>query len=254
MPTQNFDLSNQVVLVTGAGRGLGAGIARRFVEAGAQVAICDLDAPSDTWMSIQKMGKNCLSIQADLTRPLEVQAMFERIKAQWSAVDVVVNNAGIYPNADLLTMTLEEWDQTIRVDLTTVFLCTQSAARSMITAQKGGAIINIASTEAMVPARAHSHYDAAKGGVVMFSKAAALELGAYQIRVNTISPGLINRPKLEQDWPDGYQRFLSRVPLGRVGEPEDVADTCLFLASDAARWITGVNLVVDGGVLVSPAY
>lgn len=240
--------------MTGAGRGLGAGIAKRFAEAGAKVVVCDINAPDETCTSIRKTGMNCLPIQADLTNPVEVQAMIDRIRTEWSAVDAVINNAGIYPNADLLTMTLEQWNQTISIDLTAVFLVTQSAAKSMIAAHKGGAIINIASTEAMVPARGHSHYDAAKGGVVIFSKASALELGSHNIRVNMISPGLINRPNLETDWPEGFNRFLSRVPFGRVGEADDVADACMFLASDVSRWITGASLVVDGGVLVSPAF
>lgn len=252
--TQWPDLSQKVILVTGAARGLGAGIAKRFAEVGAKVAICALHAPNDTCLRIRETSASCLSIEADLTQPDEVQAMFAHIEAQWSPVDVVVNNAGIYPNANLLTMTLEQWNQTITIDLTAVFLCTQSAARSMVQANKGGSIINIASIEAITPAKGHCHYDAAKGGVVMFSKAAALELGTYNIRVNTISPGLINRRNLETDWPDGYNRFLSRAPLGRLGEPGDVAEACLFLASDASRWITGTNLVVDGGVLVSPAF
>lgn len=252
--TQWPGLSNKVVLVTGAGRGLGAGIARRFAEAGARVAVCALHPPEATCAAIQQAGGSCLSIQADLTDPGAVQAMFDQIGAHWSAVDVVINNAGIYPVAGLLSMTLEEWNQTITSDLTTVFLCTQAAARAMIAAQKGGAIVNIASTEALVPAWGHSHYNAAKAGLVMFSKAAALELGPDNIRVNSVSPGLINRPNLAADWPEGYNSYQSRAPLGRVGEPEDVADACLFLASDASRWITGANLVVDGGILASPAF
>jgi NAD(P)-dependent dehydrogenase (short-subunit alcohol dehydrogenase family) len=252
--TQWLDISNKVVLVTGAGRGLGAGIAKCFAEADANVAICDIYSPEHTFSAIQQMGRNCLSIQADLTKSEEVQTLFDRISREWSSVNVVVNNAGIYPNADLLAMTPEQWNQTITIDLTAVFLCTQAAARSMVAAQKGGSIINIASTEAITPAGGHSHYAAAKGGVVMFSKAAALELGRYNIRVNTVSPGLINRLNLETDWPDGYQNFLSRAPLARVGEPEDVAGACLFLGSDASRWITGTNVVIDGGVLISPAF
>ncbi len=252
--TEWAGLANKVVLVTGAGRGLGAAIARRFAEAGANVAVCALHPPDATCAAIQATGGNCLAIQADLTSPAAVQAVFDRVAARWSAVDVVINNAGIYPLAGLLTMTLEEWNQTITTDLTTVFLCTQAAARSMIAAQKGGAVVNIASIEALVPARGHSHYNAAKGGVVMFSKAAALELGPHNIRVNSVSPGLIDRPQLADDWPEGYHSYRSRAPLGRVGQPEDVADACLFLASDAARWITGANLVVDGGVLASPAF
>ena len=117
-----------------------------------------------------------------------------------------------------------------------------------------GAIVNIASIEAQNPAVAHSHYDAAKSGIVMYTRAAAQELGRQGIRVNAVSPGLIWRDGLDTDWPDGVARYLRAAPLSRLGRPDDVADACLFLASSGARWITGANLVVDGGVLTNTVY
>lgn len=242
-PDQLLNLTGQVVLVTGGASGIGAGIAERFSQAGAQVFVCDqkaIPSPATPWRAIL----------ADLIDPRQVETVFEQIPA----LDILINSAGIYPSAGLLEMTPEEWDQTLAVDLKAAFLCTQAAARRMVAAGKGGAIINIGSTEAVSPARGHCHYAAAKAGLEMFSRAAALELGTYGIRVNTVSPGLINRPSLSADWPEGYQRFLRSAPLGRVGEPRDIADACLFLASDAARWITGAHLVVDGGVLTCPVY
>jgi NAD(P)-dependent dehydrogenase (short-subunit alcohol dehydrogenase family) len=151
-------------------------------------------------------------------------------------------------------MTTEEWDRVIDNNMRTTFLCTQAAAQQMIAQGHGGAIINIASIEGESPAPMHSHYNAAKGGILMHTAAAAQELGSHTIRVNAVSPGLIWRPGLDEDWPDGVSRYQKSAPLGRLGLPSDVADACLFLASPAARWITGINLRVDGGVLTSQTY
>jgi NAD(P)-dependent dehydrogenase (short-subunit alcohol dehydrogenase family) len=169
-------------------------------------------------------------------------------------VDVLVNNAGTYPLASVLEMTEDEWDAMIDSNLRSVFLGTQATARQMVKQGGGGAIVNIASIEAENPAPSHSHYNAAKAGVVMHTRAAAQELGRHGIRVSAVSPGLIWREGLDKDWPDGVQRYQKAVPLGRLGRDDDVADACLFLASPAARWITGANLVVDGGVLTCTVY
>ncbi len=252
--TQTYDLGSKIVLVTGAGSGIGAGIAKRFAYAGADVAICDLRPASDVCEYIVSMGRKAFSSTADVSNPAQVTALFEEISSKFGIPDIVVNNAGIYPNADLLKMKPEEWDQTIDIDLKSVFLCTQAAARKMIEAGKGGAIVNIGSIDATNPLAGHSHYSAAKAGVIAFTRAAAQELGQYKIRVNSVSPGLINRPGLADDWADGYNRFISRAPTGRPGEPEDIGDACIFLASEAARWITGSNLIVDGGVQACPLF
>jgi NAD(P)-dependent dehydrogenase (short-subunit alcohol dehydrogenase family) len=124
----------------------------------------------------------------------------------------------------------------------------------MVAQGSGGAVVNISSIEGIQPAPKHSHYVAAKGGVIMFTRAAANELGEHKIRVNAVSPGLVWRDGLDQDWPDGVERYQKAAPLKRVGMPDEVADACLFLASPAARWITGINLVVDGGVMTNNVY
>lgn len=253
-PAQLLDMTGKVVLVTGARAGLGAGIALRFAQAGADVVVCSRRPAEATCQTIQDAGGKCLALTADLTDPAQVTALFEEIAATWSPVDTLINNAGIYPVSNLLDTTPEEWAQTLDIDLKAVFLCTQAAARSMIAAKKGGAVVNIGSIEALAPARGHSHYAAAKAGVVMFSRVAALELGEHNIRVNTVSPGLMNRPGLETAWPEGYHSYVKNAPLGRVGEPQDVADACLYLASDASQWVTGAHLVVDGGVMSSPVF
>jgi 3-oxoacyl-[acyl-carrier protein] reductase len=253
-PSQLLDMTGKVVLVTGARAGLGAGIALRFAQAGADVVVCSRRPAEEICQTIQAAGGTCLALTADLTDPAQVTALFDEITAAWSPVDILINNAGIYPVSNLLDTTPEEWEQTLDIDLKAVFLCTQAAARSMIAAEKGGAVVNIGSIEALAPARGHCHYAAAKAGVVMFSRVAALELGEHNIRVNTVSPGLVNRPGLESAWPEGYNSFIEHAPLGRVVEPQDVADACLYLASDVARSVTGAHLVVDGGIMSSPVF
>ncbi|HEV7128148.1 MAG TPA: SDR family oxidoreductase, partial [Ktedonobacterales bacterium] len=194
-------------------------------------------------------GGQALSHQADLTQPDEVEGLVRATVDAFGRLDVLVNNAGIYPLHRLLEMTPEQWESVIAANLRSVFLCTQAAARQMIARGEGGALVNISSIEAENPAPNHSHYNAAKGGVLMYTRAAASELGAYGIRVNAVAPGLIRSPSIEQDWPEGVARWTRTAPLRRLGTPEDVADACLFLASPAARWITGASLTVDGGVM-----
>jgi NAD(P)-dependent dehydrogenase (short-subunit alcohol dehydrogenase family) len=156
-------------------------------------------------------------------------------------------------------MTDDEWDSVVDANLRSVFLCTQAAAHQMIAqgaddAPNTRAIVNVATIEAVNPAPNHSHYDAAKGGVLMHTRASAFELAAHGIRVNAVSPGLIWREGIEESWPDGVERWLKAAPLTRLGMPDDVADACLFLASSAARWITGANLLVDGGVMTKQIF
>jgi glucose 1-dehydrogenase/3-oxoacyl-[acyl-carrier protein] reductase len=252
--TKNAD--QQVVLVTGAGRGLGLAIGRAFAAAGAKVIFhynTSRQTAEETVSEILQRGGQALACQADVSAPQEVERLFAAAQAEFGQLDVLVNNAGTYPTSPLLELDPEEWDAVINSNLRSTFLCTQAAAQIMKN-RMSGAIINIASIEGNFPAVNHAHYNAAKAGVIQFTKSAARELGCYNIRVNAISPGLINRPGLEKDWPEGVARWCSSAPLGRVGTPRDIANACLFLASPAASWITGVNLPVDGGASTTPAF
>jgi NAD(P)-dependent dehydrogenase (short-subunit alcohol dehydrogenase family) len=215
-----LDLTGRSALVTGGGRGIGAAIARRLGEAGAAVVV-NFRTSAD--------GAS-------------------------GGLDLLVNNAGIYPVSTLLEMDEEEWDAVVDANLKSVHLCTRTAAAWMIEQGKGGAIVNIASIEGHAPAPMHAHYDAAKAGVIMHTRSAAQELGPHGIRVNAVSPGLIHAEGIEEAWPEGVQRWLDAVPLGRMGRRVEVADACLFLASPAAGWITGAVLPVDGGVLSRPVF
>ncbi len=253
-PQELLNFSGKVALITGASSGLGAGIAKRFAQAGADIAICDLQPADQICEEIHLMGRECFSSITDVTDPAQIIELFDDIEQQLAPVDILINNAGIYPVSNLLDMTPDEWDQMLTVNLKSVFLTMQAAAKCMIKADKGGAIVNISSIESIVPAFGHAHYAASKAGGIMLSKSAALEFSQHNIRVNAVSPSLINRPNLDKDWPEGVERFMNRVPLQRIGEVEDIADACLFLSSEASRWITGMNLVADGGVLVCEAF
>jgi NAD(P)-dependent dehydrogenase (short-subunit alcohol dehydrogenase family) len=203
---------------------------------------------------ISAAGGPFITHAADLTRAEDAERLVASAADTLGPPDILINNAGIYPLASIADMAEADWDLVIDANLKSVHLTTRAAARHMSRAGKGGAIVNIASIEASNVAPLHSHYQAAKAGVVMYTRAAAREFGGAGIRVNVVSPGLIWRDGLDEDWPDGVRRYSAAVPLGRLGLPDDVADACLFLASPASRWITGTELVVDGGVLTSTAY
>ena len=252
-----LDLSGRVVLVTGAGAGIGSGIALRFAEAGASVAVHYHRSEAGAREVVSRIaarGGGAMAVGGDLTDRRSVEAVVERVCADAGVPDVLVNNAGIYPVSPILGLEEREWDQVVDANLKSVHLVTQAVARRLRDASASGAIVNIASIEASNVAPAHSHYVAAKAGVVMYTRASARELGPLGIRVNAVSPGLIWKPGLDEAWPDGVQRYTRAAPLGRLGRFDDVADACLFLASDASRWVTGAELVVDGGVLTNSAY
>jgi NAD(P)-dependent dehydrogenase (short-subunit alcohol dehydrogenase family) len=259
MPTllNLFDFKDKVVLVTGSGKGLGQGIALAFAGAGATLALHYRSSRAEaegTAAQIQGAGQAAQLFQADLSLEEEVDGLFARVEQALGGLDVLINNAGSYPSTDFVAMAASEWDQVVDSNLRSVFLASRAAARHMIRQHRQGVIINIATVEGVFPARGHAHYAAAKAGVLMLTRSCALELGQDGIRVNAVSPGLIEREGIEQAWPEGVKRWMSAAPLKRLGTPQDVANACLFLASPAAGWITGVNLVVDGGISCRPAF
>lgn len=252
-----FDFTGKVVVVTGGGSGLGQGIALRFAEAGAGVVVnyrTSAGGARETVQRIRAAGGTAVALQADVTEEADVARLFQEAVSALGRLDVLINNAGQQPLVGLREMTVMQWDEMMATNLRGVFLCTKWAAEQMIAQGGGGAMVNISSIEAHSPAPEHSHYNASKGGLWMFTRAAAGELGKYGIRVNAVAPGLIWREGLDQAWPEGMARYRQSAPLQRLGTPDDVADACLFLASPAARWITGASLTVDGGVMTHPPY
>lgn len=247
----DHDFDRQTVLVTGASGGIGRAIARGFAGAGANVVVhyhSNTSQAEGVVAEIEQAGGKALALPADLTRPADVDQLFSKIKTHYGGLDVLINNAGVYlASASITEMTPGDWQKMIDADLNSVFLCTQAAARMMIEQGKGGSIVNIASVEGLFPVKGHSYYNTSKAGVIMFTRSAAQEFGPHRIRVNTVSPGLIWKEGIEESWPDGVRSWLRNAPLGQMGQPEDIANACMFLCSGRAGFISGANLVVDGG-------
>ncbi|MEM7334660.1 MAG: glucose 1-dehydrogenase [Chloroflexota bacterium] len=256
-PHQLFDFTDKVLLVTGGSGGIGRGICVRFAEAGASVAFSykqNQAGAKQTVEMIEGLGKTAVYSQADVTQQDQVVQMVAKVMGEYGRIDILINNTGTYPLDAFTTMSLEAWQAVMDTNLTSTFLCTQAVANQMIQQGQGGAIVNIASIEGTNPAPMHSHYNAAKAGVIMLTRSTANELGQYNIRVNTVSPGLIWREGIEDAWPEGVERWQNAAPLTRLGKPDDIANACLFLTSPAARWITGTNLTVDGGVMTNQIF
>jgi NAD(P)-dependent dehydrogenase (short-subunit alcohol dehydrogenase family) len=237
-----------VIVITGAGGGIGEGIARRFSAAGATLVL------STRTSRVAELAAKQTVVQVDLNEATAPAFVIEAALGTFGRIDGLINNAGIQPLASTLEVTDDDFRQMLETDVTAVHRLTQAVARQMVDQGAGGSIVHIASIEGVQPAPLHGHYATAKAALRMHARAAAQEFGRHQIRVNTVSPGLIDRPGLEQDWPEGVQRWLSSAPLGRLGTADEVGDACVFLCSDLARFITGADLVVDGGVLTRPTW
>jgi len=246
-----LSLRGSRALVTGASGAIGRAIALRLAEAGADIVahyFSDAIGAGKTVDDIFAAGGTAISIQADLKQDSAVNQLFDEITAGGATVDCVVNNAAVQPVLSLPELTHGEWQEVMAANLDGAFRVTQAAARQMRGQRMAGAVVNVASIEGSDPASGHSHYSTSKAGLIMFTRTCAMEYGADGIRFNSVSPGLIDRPGLNEDWPEGVERWLAKVPLDCLGVTGDVADAVLFLLSPAARWISGSNLIVDGGM------
>ena len=251
-PDELIRLDGRVIVVTGAGGGIGTGIARRLMAAGATVVAHTRSSPVEHLIGAD--GAPFASVQADLTEPDGPQHVVDAALSACGRLDGLVNNAGIQPLVHFAELSDADWSEMIDVNLTAVHRLTHATSAAMRAQGSGGSIVHIASIEGHQPTDLHGHYATAKAGLVMHSRAAAGAYGPDGIRVNSISPGLIDRPGLADDWPEGVARWRAAAPLGRLGTASDVGDACVFLCSDLARWITGVDLVVDGGALTRPTW
>ncbi|MFD9909517.1 SDR family NAD(P)-dependent oxidoreductase [Streptomyces sp. NPDC059063] len=241
-------LEGRVALVTGASGLIGGGIARTFAAAGAAVVLHahrGVDRAREVADGIVEAGGDATVVSADLTEEYACRRLVEAAHAWRGRLDVLVNNAGVQPVQELAGMSAEDWRRLQEANVTSAFSCTQAAVEVM---EAGGSVVQIASIEGHQPAVGHAHYAASKAALLMFARAAAVEYGSRGIRVNSVSPGLIGRPGLEEEWPEGVSRWARAAPLARLGRPEDVGAACVFLASEGAGWITGTDVVVDGGV------
>ncbi len=239
------DLSGKIAVVTGGAKGYGAGIASALRTRGAYVWIT---GRNETTLDAAAVQLDVQTIRADVTSAADWDRVFETVLGQHGRLDILVNNAGIYPFAPLSQLTSEVFDKVININLKGLFLCTKYVSEQMIKQGKGGKIINITSIDALHPSMIGlSHYDASKHGAWGFTKNVALELAQHKIWVNAIAPGGITTPgtggKVDPE-------FAAKIPLGRMGDPDDIGKVVLFLASDMSSYMTGSQIVVDGGYLL----
>ena len=244
-------LTGKTAIVTGASRGIGAAIARRLCEAGAHVVLCSrsAEAIAQTAETLSSKGYSTYAMAADISEKADVEALIEKTIERFSQIDILVNNAGITRDMLLMRLKDEDWDAVLQTNLTGTMYCTRAVLRPMIR-QRSGRIINISSVVGLVGNPGQANYAAAKAGILGFTKATAKEVGARGITVNAIAPGFITTDMTAQLSEEQQKQLLELIPLREFGHPEDVADAVCFLASDAARYITGQTLQVDGGMVM----
>lgn len=241
-------LRGKVAVVTGAGQGIGRGIAVKLAEKGADVIVSDINAQTarQTAEEVKALGGRTLAVEVDVARRSQVENMVTNVVAELGKIDILVNNAGIARSATLLKLTDEAWDEVLDVNLKGIFYTTQAVAPHMMNARYGK-IINISSIYGRTGTIGDSNYVASKAGIVGFTKSVARELARHNINVNAILPGMVDTPLL-QGIPDEYLRpMIKEIPLRRVGTPEDIGHVAAFLASDEASYITGATIEVTGG-------
>ena len=243
-------LAGKVALVTGAQQGIGKAIALAYGREGASVVINYLDnqaAAEEIASQIRTLGQRAVPIAGDVAQAADVRRMVAAGESL-GGIDILVNNAGIFPRVEFLDMTEAQWDEVLSVNLKGTFLCTQAVAQKLVERGRAGAVINLASSAAFRSSPRGVHYVASKAGIVGVTRATALELAPYRVRVNAIAPGTTDTAQPRYGMSEEELQAAGRqVPLGRMGTPEDVADLAVFLASEEARHITGQTLHVNGG-------
>jgi 3-oxoacyl-[acyl-carrier protein] reductase len=242
-------LENNVAIITGAAQGIGFATAERFVAEGARVVVADLvqDRVDTAVAALEKRGGRVLGMVVDVAQRAQVDAMVARTLLEWGRIDTLVNNAGITRDARLLKMTSEQFDTVIAVNLKAVFECTQAVAEAMVR-QGSGSIVNASSVVGLYGNFGQTNYAASKAGVIGFTKTWARELGPKGIRVNAVCPGFVLTPILDSIPASVMQKMIEKVPLGRLGRPDEIASVYAFLASEDASYLNGAVIEVSGGI------
>lgn len=243
-------LENKIALVTGAARGIGQAIALQLASDGADLALCDVKAEwlDDTAAKVRALGRRAETYAMDVAAGAAVGEAVAKIAADFGRIDVLVNNAGITRDTLLIRMTEEDWDAVLDVNLKGAFLVTKAVVKYMMK-QRSGAIVNIASVVGIMGNPGQANYTASKAGLIALTKTTAKELGSRNVRVNAVAPGFIRTAMTDKLSEPVKEAMLKMVPLGRLGEPEDVAKAVAFLASDAAAYVNGQTLAVCGGMV-----
>ena len=251
MDIPNFDLEGEVAIVTGGKRGMGRDIALAMAAAGADVAVCgrvvegELEAVAH---EIETLGRRSLALRVDIRRKKDVDDLVAKVMDEFGAIDILVNNAGVLVKSPILDTSEDVWDDVMNINLKGCFLCSQAVGKKMVERKKGS-IISLSSDLAFRALPEMGTYCISKTGVVMLTRALARELGGHGIRVNSIAPGLIRTEMSRPNWsnPEALAYMESVIPLGRIGETDDVVGIALFLASNASRYITGDTILLNGG-------
>ncbi|HTS44302.1 MAG TPA: SDR family oxidoreductase [Puia sp.] len=261
-------LQNQVAIVTGASSGIGAGVAKSMAAAGASVVVnypvqATKEAADAVLAEIIAAGGKGITSQCDVSKENEVQKMFADVIKQFGTVDILVNNAGVQRDSPFEEMTLEQWNFVLSVNLTGQFLCAREAIREFLRrgvdparSKAAGKIIHMSSVHEVIPWAGHANYAASKGGIMMLMKSLSQEFAWKKIRINSICPGAIQTPINKQAWdtPEALNKLLTLIPYQRIGEPEDIGDVAVWLASDESDYVNGTSIFVDGGMLLYPGF
>lgn len=245
-------LANKTAIVTGGSKGIGRAIALRFSELGARVVVCGrtLEPLQEVAEHIEKQNGQALAVQCDVSSEDDVKRLIKTAVERFESIDILVNNAGITRDGLLMRMSEQDWDDVLNINLKGIYRCTKSVLRPMIR-QRAGRIINISSVVGLMGNPGQANYASAKAAVLGFTKSMARELAPRGITVNAVAPGYITTEMTDALNDEQKERLLAGIPLGRMGQPEDIAAAVAFLASDQASYITGQTLVVDGGLVMA---
>ena len=261
-------LDNQVAIVTGASSGIGAGVAKSLAAEGAIVVVnypvaSNKDAAEAVVAEIVSAGGKAISIQCDVSKEADVQQMFASTVAEFGTVDILVNNAGIQKDSPFETMTLDQWNLVLGINLTGLFLCAREAVKEFLRrgidptkSKAAGKIICMSSVHEVIPWAGHANYATSKGGMMLLMKSLAQEFAHRKIRINSICPGAIQTPINRSAWetPEALESLLTLIPYKRIGQPEDIGNAAVWLASDDSDYVNGISLFVDGGMTLYPGF